>query len=165
MGYLPKRPTGNDPEALFMQWVFDELTIFGRLVSVPGKISFERTTRGIIPVLNPQRGNAAGEQYPFRIYKGTTWLNAKVATGHILTTGDLVTPSNVDTDLTLVTATAKNWIYVDLTSTTATLAASATLPTWAVDKIPIGYVDTTNTSAELQVITQIRKEHIFDPCL
>jgi hypothetical protein len=106
-----------------------------------------------------------GVAHPFRIYKGTTWLNAKVATGHILTTGDIITPSNVDINLTLVTATAKNWIYVDLTSTTATFAASATLPTWAVDKIPIGYVDTTNTSAELQVITQIRKEHIFDPCL
>lgn len=103
--------------------------------------------------------------HPFVIYQGSTWLKAKVKTGPILTTGDLIVPSNVDTDLTLVTATAKNWIYVDLTATTATFTASATLPTWAVDKIPIGYVDTTDTTNSVQVITQIRKEHIFNPCL
>lgn len=101
----------------------------------------------------------------FRIYRGSTWLKAKVAIGPIITTGDLIVPSNVDTDLTLTSGVAKNWIYVDMTSTTAVFAVSATLPTWAIDKIPIGYVDTTDTTDERQVITQIRKEHIFNPCL
>lgn len=133
------------------------------LKQVIGPGELKPSTDGKILILHDRP--AAAITFPFRIYQGSTWLKAKVAIGPILTTGDLIVPSNVDTDITLVTATAKNWIYVDLTATTATYATSATLPTWAVDKIPIGYVDTTDTTNERQVITPIRREHIFNPCL
>lgn len=127
----------------------------------PGKLI--ENSDGKVLVLDPP--GPLPEEPPFRIYQGSTWLKAKVATGPVQITGDLIVPSNADTDLTLVTATAKNWIYVDLTTTTAVFAASSSLPTFGIDKIPIGYVDTTDTGDEIQVITQIWKTNIFSPCV
>jgi hypothetical protein len=51
----PPRPTGDDEEALFMQWVYDQITLRGTLIDTP-HIRFERTTQGIIPILKPSRG-------------------------------------------------------------------------------------------------------------
>lgn len=128
---------------------------------IGGKL-IENTDGKILVIDTP---SFAGQSYPFRIYQGSDWLKVKVKTGYCQTTGDVFEPGNYDTDLTLTTATAKNWVYLDLTATTATFGVSATLPTFGGEKIPIGYVDTTDTTNQRQVITQLWKINVFNPCL
>lgn len=53
MNYTPPRPTddGDNAATRFMQWVWDHITTSGKLIDVPGAITFDRTTKGIIPRL------------------------------------------------------------------------------------------------------------------
>jgi hypothetical protein len=46
IGYLPKRPEGNGPDAAFMRWVWDTLVQMLRPAEVPG-MRVHRTTRGV----------------------------------------------------------------------------------------------------------------------
>lgn len=107
-----------------------------------------------------------GVSYQFRIYQGSTWLKMKVATGDLITTGDAFEPSNPDTELTLTSGVAKFYIYLSFSSATAaSFIATATAPTWDVNKVPIGWVDTTDTTNSRSVIHQLQREYIYNPCL
>lgn len=107
-----------------------------------------------------------GEVNPFRIYKGSTWLKYKVSTGFVITTGDVITPTNIDTEITITTGVARYWFYLDITTTTAAVASSATTPTWDASKIPIGWVDTDTYEASSRgVIYQFLRDHVYHPCV
>lgn len=107
----------------------------------------------------------AAINHPFKIYQTGTWLQFKVMSGYVITTGDPITPSGLETTITTTTNKPRHWIYVDITPSTATIQNTFTTPTWATDKIPIGWVDTTNTTAERAVIYQFTHDNIFNPCL
>lgn len=162
----PRRPSGNSAFALFCQWVWDWITKRGRLISVPGQIEFSYTDAGIIPSISPSPGGSGGQPYPFKIVRGSTWLKFKVKPGLYINTGNPLTITNLDTELTLTANVSKYWIVIDMTTTGATISTSSTTPTWSVSKLPIGYVDTDTYAAdERTVIQQIQRTDIVNPCL
>ena len=160
----PAAPSGDSQFDLFLRWVWDTLTRRHKLINIPGVVTWNYTAQGVRPEFT-LRSSASFPVNPFLITKGSTWLTAKVATGYIITTGAEFEPDNYDTELTLTSGEAHNWIVMDLTATTATFSVSTTTPTWANDKIPIGWVDTTDTANQSAVITQMTRDHIFNPCL
>lgn len=106
----------------------------------------------------------ASDENPFIIYQGSTRLKMKVTTGDIITTGAAFEPSNPDTELTITDAEAKNYIYLEFASaSSASFVASSTVPAWDVNKIPIGWVDTSDSTTS--VIHQLQREYIYNPCL
>lgn len=157
----PLRPQGSTAFHRWAQAVHDKLFSGQRPSDAPDSL-VSRTTKGSFS--QPRITRATGLANPFVIYQGSDWLKAKVKTGWIVTADDVFEPGNIDTDLTLTTATEKNWIYLELTSSTATFVASVTMPTFSASKIPVGWVDTTNTSENRQEIVQLLRDHIFDPC-
>lgn len=54
----PRRPDGDDDEAIFMQWVYDWLTKRGRLINKDGEITFSYTEKGIIPSVPRRPGGS-----------------------------------------------------------------------------------------------------------
>lgn len=67
-GFQPARPTGSDPEARFMQWVWDRLTRL-KFISTPS-VTFEELTNGIRA--EARGGSAAGAASPRR-YRIKGW--------------------------------------------------------------------------------------------
>ncbi len=59
IGGLPKRPTGSSPEAVFMQWVYDNLSYLMRQQQVHG-LPVNKTTRGsyVLPPKSRGGGNS-----------------------------------------------------------------------------------------------------------
>jgi hypothetical protein len=109
-------------------------------------------------------GAGRDPETPFLIYRGSTWLKFKVATGFVITTGDPFIPADVDTEITITDGVARYWFYLDITSTTASVESSATTPTWDINKVPLGWVDTaTYATAQRSVIYQFNG--IFIPCV
>lgn len=109
-------------------------------------------------------GSGGGYGFPFRIIPGSTWLKAVVLPGWIITTGNPVTPSHINTELTLTSGQAHNFIYVDLTAA-PDIKVATTAPTWGADIVPIGWVDTTDTTHQQAVIYQFTHDNIFSPCI
>lgn len=107
-------------------------------------------------------GDATGERRPYEIYQGSTWLKVLVAPGFLITTGVAEESANVDTEITLTEGVAEYWLYLDLPTNTVT--ASATLPTWDVDKFPLGWVDTSDTTNDVSEIHQFWDSNIYYPC-
>jgi hypothetical protein len=106
----------------------------------------------------------AGQENLFNIYQSSTWLKYKVTAGYLITTGNPITVTNTETEITITTGVARYWFYLDVTATTAAIATSATTLTWdATNKIPIGWVDTDTYSAESRAVIH-QREHIFVPC-
>jgi hypothetical protein len=103
---------------------------------------------------------------PFHIYQqSSSWLDFKVSTGYIITTGDPIEPTNTETTLTLSGGVLRYWIYLEMTATEAEVKKSATTLEWSADKIPIGWVDTsTGSGTETAIVYQVLKGHVFDPC-
>jgi len=87
----PARPVGTDAEALWVQWVHDELATYGNLINNPG-IRFERTTKGVRPILSAQAGGAVEKFHPFELYQSpahdtaTDWRTFRVRAGSYGTT-------------------------------------------------------------------------------
>lgn len=106
-----------------------------------------------------------GLNLPLRIYQASTWLKFKVTTIQFISTGVAVEPSNAETELTITSGVAEYWFALDLTGATPLIVTSSTLPTWAVDMIPIGWVDTTDTTNSISVIHQHYPLHLFIPCV
>ena len=102
---------------------------------------------------------------PFQIYQSGTWLQYKVTDGIFITTGDPITVTNVETQFTLTSGVARYWFYVDVTATTGEIATSATTLEWSAARIPLGWVDTTNTTDSISVPTQFYPLHLFNPCV
>lgn len=120
--------------------------------------------------------NFPANDFPFKIYTSgaysagtpTGWLKFKVSTGHVITTSDSFIPTGIDTEFTLTSGVAKYYFLMTLTPTTAVVSVSATAPTWAIDLIPIGWVDTNTYSASappVAFVHQFLKENVFSPCV
>ena len=101
---------------------------------------------------------------PFLLYQSGTWLQWKVTDGILITTSDPITVTNVETQFTLTSGVARYWFYIDVTATTGTIATSATTLVWSATKIPLGWVNTTNTTDSISVPTQFFPLHLFNPC-
>lgn len=112
-----------------------------------------------------QRPKDFATAHPFQIVQSTDWLTYKIVTGKVIITGDPIPVSGLNSDITVDAGASRFWIYVELTTTTATIAASATTPTFSTELIPIGWVDTTDTGNEIGVITQFLHDNIFSPCV
>lgn len=105
------------------------------------------------------------KSHPFKIYQTGSWLTYKVSAGYAVTTGSRITVTNVDTDIP-VSDSSLNWIYIEMTSTTAVVKTTTTTLTWSSTLIPIGYVDTlTYHSTNKPIIYQLLKSDIFNPCI
>lgn len=103
--------------------------------------------------------------FPFKIYQSDTWLKFKVREGIVITTGEAITPTGIDTEITIDSGTEKHWIYLDITADAASVENDATLPTWTVDKIPIGWIDASDEENEISEIHQFVHDNIFVPCV
>lgn len=130
------------------------------------KISFSRANVIITLREDPNTESlTAAINHPFKIYQTGTWLQFKVMDGVVITTGNEITPSGLETTITTTTNKARHWIYMDVTTSTATIQNTFTTPTWTVDKIPIGWVDTTDTAGEVAIIHQFIHDNVFLPCV
>lgn len=103
--------------------------------------------------------------HPFKIYQTGTWLQFKVMDGVVITTGAPITPTGLETTISVTSGDAQYWIYMDVTTSTATIQNNGTTPTWAVDKIPIGWIDASNTTDEVAIIHQFIHDNVFLPCV
>ena len=105
------------------------------------------------------------KSHPFKIYQTGSWLTYKVSAGYAVTTGSRITVTNVDTDIA-VSSSATNWIYIEMTPTTAEVKTTTTTLTWSATLIPVGYVDTsTYHTTTKPIIYQLLKSDIFNPCI
>lgn len=126
---------------------------------------YEHGPNGVV-----RRARVSGPQpgvndFPFEIYQSDTWLKYKVKTGYVITTGEPIEPTNIETEITLAAGVEFYWIYASLTTTTATILSSATLPAWSVSIVPIGWVDTLTGEADtVAEIHQFLHDNIFVPC-
>lgn len=114
------------------------------------------------PYRRRQVFGGTGVATPFRIVPAASWLQVTVNDGYVITTGDPILVTGYG--FTCGEGEARTWIYLDVTTSTAELFASASTLTWGVDKIPIGWVDTSDTENETQIITQFVHDNIFIPC-
>lgn len=106
------------------------------------------------------------DAHPFEIYQSDTWLKFKVKTGYVITTGDPFVPSGVESEFTLTSGVTRFYFVLTITPTTATITTSSTVPTWAVDLIPLGWVDTaTDSGTSISTIYQFTDTHVFSPCV
>lgn len=106
-----------------------------------------------------------GGANPFRIYQSDTWLKYKVTTGKVITTGDPITATNIETEITITSGVLRYWFYMEMTATTAEVKTSATTLAWSALLIPIGWVDTlTGVATTTPDIQQFITTNIFNPC-
>ena len=108
-------------------------------------------------------------EYPFKIVQSADWLTYQVRPGWVITTGAPITPTMLDTDLTLTSGVAKFYFVLRILSpTTAAISTSSTEPVWGIDKIPIGWVDTASHATDSPPsaeITQFLHDNVFSPCV
>jgi hypothetical protein len=102
------------------------------------------------------------EAHPFRIYQSDTWLKYKVTDGIAITTGNPITVTNTETEITITSGVTYYWFYLEMTATTCEVKSSATTLVWSNLLIPIGWVDT--TVANVGDINQALKDNVFNPC-
>jgi hypothetical protein len=102
---------------------------------------------------------------PFSIVPSSDWLTYQVTGGYIITNGDLIVPTGTDTNIALTGGVEKYWLYLDITTTTASVEKSATAPDWDVNKVPIGWVDTdTNSGTTQSTAYQFLWDNVYIPC-
>ena len=106
-----------------------------------------------------------GASVPFQIRRSSTWLKFQVGDGRVITTGEPIEPTNIDTDITITAGVEFYWIYLAITTTTAAVTSSASTPAWAISLVPIGWVDTlTNEADEVSTIYQFIHDNVYIPC-
>jgi hypothetical protein len=93
IGSFPKRPSGNDPEAVFMRWVMDSILEL-RPVQTP-QTAVNRTTRGVSILNLPVIAAAPAPVSPARMFKITAFnggasFTARTWDGTTLGTTDIV---------------------------------------------------------------------------
>jgi hypothetical protein len=159
----PAPPQGNGPQEVwlrrFLEWV-SQL----ECVSVLGGIKKPHPNGGYSIIVSPSSG--VGDTNPFRITQSADWLTYKVSDGIAITTGDPISVTNVDTDITITAGVEFYWIYLEMTATTAEVKASATTLEWSSLLIPIGWVDTlTHEADEVATINQVLRDNVFNPCV
>ena len=129
-----------------------------------------QTTHGATSELfqSVPRLNGTPKASPFKIIQAGTWLKYKVATGSVIIGGAPITPTYAGDGhvFTITGSVAKFYFCLVLTPTTAIVTTSSTLPVWAVDLIPIGWVDTlTGVATTTAAVHQFLSENVFSPCV
>jgi len=113
-------------------------------------------------------GSEINKPLPFQIVRGKSWLDFMVTTGYVIIGGDPIVPTYAGDGhvFSITGAVTRFYFSLVLTPTTAIVTTSSTLPIWAVDIIPIGWVDTsTYVVASASVIYQFLNENVFSPCV
>jgi hypothetical protein len=113
-----------------------------------------------------RRGFSADESFvfPFRIVPGTTWTDVQVELGYVKNTDGLFELGGDGADIALTPGIDSCWVYVDLSTNPPTIQASATEPDANVDKVPLGWIDTSDEDNEIAEITQFWFNNIYVPC-
>jgi hypothetical protein len=117
---------------------------------------------------NQRRVQTAAGKFipPFQLYQSGTWLQWKVTTGYFKPAGATIIPTDVETQFTLTSGVAEYWFWLEVTNTTAVVTASATEPTWTINKVLIGWVDTDTDSASfIATPYQFLLTNVQIPCL
>ncbi len=126
--------------------------------------NLRRTAAGT--VIQASSGGNAGLIYPFQIRQTSSWLHYEVMAGYAITDGSPFVPVGAgDSEVfELTSGVSFYYIYLDLIA--EEIFQSSTVPTWGVDIVPIGWVDTATHSADSRaVIVQFTRDHIFSPCV
>ena len=133
-----------------------------------------------------QRENAARPvgtgfgHFPFRIYRapdhsgGSDWLSFRVRGGKVwidwveydATGTDGAADPDENTypltgDVAVTSGVARYWFWLDISSGSVAVNHGASAPTWSSAHVPIGYVDTTNTTAQIAIVRQIVRTDLF----
>lgn len=128
------------------------------------------TAAGTVLQIESETG---GVHHPFKISNGTSWLEFNVAPGYVITTGAPFLPTGItELDGTLhphtITSPYANFYVVlaILSASSAAVSTSSTLPTFATDIIPLGWIDTSTYAASSRsVIYQFWRDNVFSPCI
>jgi hypothetical protein len=121
-----------------------------------------RNTDGLTIICGGSRGGETTN--PFEIYQTESWLKYKVKTGYVITTGNEIVPTYVETEFTITSGVLRYWFYVEVASgsSTAEIKTSATTLAWDSTKIPLGWIDTqTGAGTEAARIYQIVRDNII----
>ena len=154
----PSPPQGGGAQEAWLRTLLEGVSQF-EITSIVGGKKKANPSGGFALVIDSSSGN--GGDFPFRIYQGSTWLKYKVATGWVALSSTPFEPSNPDTELTVTSAVAKYYVYLDIGTSAAEFKVSSTALSWSTQLVLIGWIDTNTYSAETRgVITQFRKEHI-----
>lgn len=146
----------------------DALNMLGKITIKKGsedKVFYAEN--GVVIQLKDLEHELIGSEFenPFRIYQSGDWLTYKVTDGFAITTGDPITVTNIETEITITSGVAYYWFYLEMTATTAEVKSSATTLVWSNLLIPIGWVDTyTNGAYEIADINQMLRDNVFNPC-
>ena len=129
-------------------------------------------------------------QFPFRIYQlpqhfraapdpSSDWLKFRVRGGAVFinwtqyaaTGTDGETNPDADTfpdipnaggfEITATPGVTQFWFWLAITSTTAAVNSGASPPTWSAAAVPIGYVDTTDTTHQFAQVRQFVRTDFF----
>ena len=113
--------------------------------------------------------NSSSQRFhPFQIQQTSTWLKYTVGPGYVIIGGDPIVPTYAGDghEFTITSGVSRFYFCLVLTPTTAIISTSSTLPVWAVDLIPLGWVDTNTYSASsASVVYQFLNENVFSPCV
>lgn len=162
-------PFGKNRNAIMSAYaneLVDGLNILGNLTVIRGEQdSVLYADNGLVIQLKRREEDEAtsSSTNPFQIYATTSALKYKVTTGMVIGTGNPISVSNVETEFTISSGVLRYWFYIEMTTTTATIAVSSTTLTWSSSKIPIGFVDT--LTGGTSTIYQFLRDHVFNPCL
>jgi len=158
----PTQPQGSGPLEVWIRTLLLPYIYSLELTSVVGLRKIANPSGGYALVKdNDARGPAV--EFPFQVYRSDPdLLRFMLTPGYIVTTGEPFEPTNIGTYVALG-ENVTGWIYLDITSTEATIVATTTLPTWSVNKILVAKVVTT-TFAAAPTITQILRENPQVPC-
>jgi hypothetical protein len=121
-----------------------------------------RNTDGLTIICGGSRGGETTN--PFEIYQTESWLKYKVKTGYVITTGNEIVPTYVETEFTITSGVLRYWFYVEVASgaSTAEIKTSATTLAWDSTKIPLGWIDTqTGAGTNTAKIHQLVRDNII----
>jgi hypothetical protein len=163
---MPKKPTapqGNSPLEIWLRTLLLPYLYSLELTSVVG-FKKKANPHGGFALVKDTEPAAGGAEFPFQVYRSDPdYLHIMLTEGWIVTTGVPFQPTNMETYVGL-TENATNWVYMEIETDSATIAASTTLPTWSTSKIMVAKVVTTTAAASL-TITQILRENPQIPCV
>lgn len=156
---IPGNLTGSNP---LVSWLNRIKLALCRRTILPGVgYKVRNSESGVILEILPAAGQASPSN-PFAIsVVDDEALTFQVTPGKITTTGIPIPPSNIDDTFTLEAGSPYYWFYLDVSADAATIETSDDPGDWSVNKIPLGYVD---TSVEPVEIVQLVRDHIFIPC-
>jgi hypothetical protein len=154
----PRRPQGENNEAVFAKAVWDSL-FTGQRATRPAPFQTRTVFQELLPFeiySCPDDTEGASDWRKFRVhaaYVSVDWADPVVVTG---TDGD-ASPVSIE----VPAAEAKHWFWLDLTAPeTPTIGHGSDPQTWSSTKLPIGYVNTEEEYAAT-IPLQMVNTHLF----